>query len=201
MLRSMSTFFLASVLAVSAHATHLEGPLSYATGAKDAASGAPSPRGLAVGDLNGDGKADVVVANFGSSARIGQTPTASGNLQLFKGTADGLSPWLSLVTGNNPRGVVIADLNGDGRPDIAATFYGDNSMGIYLQQADGSFSAVKTAPVGVEPVGITVGDLGGKPVIAVANFGGSTVSLLRVNNGAAAHRHLDPERRQPIRWM
>jgi len=160
-------------------ASRLDPMITYAAGS--------NPRGLAVGDLNGDGKADVVVANFGAGTLIGQATTqAAGTLQVYKGTADGLVPWTLLPSGKSPRSVVIADLNGDGRLDIAASFYDDNAVGVYIQRADGSFSGtgtsigIDTVKVGTHPVGLAVATVDGRPALAVANYDSDSVSFLRV---------------------
>jgi hypothetical protein len=173
MMRSTLTIVAVLALASSAQATRLDTMVTYAAGS--------NPRGLAVGDLNGDGKADVAVANFGAATLIGQATTqAAGTLQLFKGTVDGLVPWTLLPSGKSPRGLAMADLNADGRQDIVASFYDDNSVGVYLQKADGSYGQPATVAVGSHPVGVAVGKLQQKVVFAVANYNSDSVSLLRM---------------------
>jgi hypothetical protein len=173
--------FAACGLAAAAHATRLDGPSTYAAGS--------NPRGLAVGDLNGDGKADVVVANFGSGTLIGQSSTAAaGSLQLYKGSEQGLQPWMTLPSGKSPRGLALADLNGDGRLDIAASFYDDGTLGVYLQQSDGSFAPPLLLAVGSHPVGVAAGQLGGKTVLAVANYDSNSVSIVQLSGNSLSLR-------------
>src|SRR6185369_7127665 len=73
--------------------------------------------GLTAGDVNGDGRQDVVAANvFGTVVSVLLQPPA------FATKVD--SP-----SGVNPRWVAIADVNGDGRGDVAtANVSGSSSM-------------------------------------------------------------------------
>src|SRR5947209_4460031 len=50
------------------------------------------------------------------------------------------------ATGYNPRDVAVADLNGDGRPDIV-TANDDNSVSVLLGNGDGTFQGHKESPV------------------------------------------------------
>ncbi len=76
------------------------------------------PYGVAVGDFTGDGFPDVVTANHGT------TVVADGTVSLFRhngltGPAAGLLPHVTFPVGQYARGLAAADLNADGRLDLA----------------------------------------------------------------------------------
>jgi hypothetical protein len=62
---------------------------------------------VAVGDLNGDGWADVAAASTGSS-----------DVAVYLGGASGLAFAHSYVVGASPRGIALGDVNDDGRLDV-----------------------------------------------------------------------------------
>ncbi|HZI33185.1 MAG TPA: VCBS repeat-containing protein, partial [Candidatus Binatia bacterium] len=84
----------------------------------------------AVGDLNGDGWGDLVVANF-------MTNFVSVLLNNGDGT---FQPAVKYVTANKPEAVAIGDFNGDGTNDIAATTSNSTNMiSILLGNGNGTF--------------------------------------------------------------
>lgn len=68
----------------------------------------------------------------------------------------------------NPQDLAIADLNGDGSPDVAAVLPGDSTIGILLNQGDGTFVRGRTIPDGT-PHAIVAADFNhdGKMDLAV----------------------------------
>jgi hypothetical protein len=139
---------------------------------------------VAAGDINGDGRIDLAVANqtdntvsvlFNSTAPGSLTPTFS-NQQPF-------------ATGKGPRSVALGDFNGDGHLDLAVANGGSTSPGNTVSvllsttapgAATPSFAAQQTFTVGNGPVSVAVGDVNGdgRPDLATANFQDGTVSVL-----------------------
>jgi hypothetical protein len=93
----------------------------------------------------------------------------------------------NLPTGSNSTGVAIADLDGDGKPDLVVANYGAGTISVYRNiGTNGTIAAGSFAPkvdfvVGAGPTYLAVGDIDGdgKPDVAVANNNGTTISIFR----------------------
>jgi hypothetical protein len=94
-----------------------------------------APRALALGDVDGDGRADLVTANQAS-------------LSLLVNSGDGtFQPAMDLpLAGLGPGAVAVADMNGDGRADLVVGVAqtgpsGGAGVAVLLRNADGTFQA------------------------------------------------------------
>jgi hypothetical protein len=140
-------------------------PATYYSGGRD-------PLSVAIGDLNGDGRPDLAVANCDSS-----------NVGVLLGQSGGtFAPAATYSSGGGgPSSVAIGDLNGDGRADLAVANYSSNTVGVLLGQSGGTFAAAATyGSGGSNPGWVAIGDLNGdgRPDLAVANAASGNVGVL-----------------------
>jgi hypothetical protein len=145
-----------------------------------ALAAASDPVSLAVADLNGDGRADLAVADNGTGA-----------VDVFLGHGDGtFAAPVPYPAGPNPEFVVAADFNGDGHPDLAVVNQSAGTASVLLGRGDGSFAPPAAIPVGSDPLALAVGDLDGNDSsdLAVVNTVDNTVTvLLNQDPGPATH--------------
>ncbi len=83
------------------------------------------------------------------------------------------SPSSSVSVGGMPQGITAADLNNDGKIDLAVANNADGTVSILLGNGNGTFTTKSTPAAGVGANWIAVGDFNedGKPDLAVANSG------------------------------
>jgi hypothetical protein len=153
-----------------------QNPVEYSTG--------NLPRGLASGDFNLDGNADLIIADSYDKA-----------VSIFLGNGDGtFQPATVYSTGAFPLGVVVADFNGDGKPDFAVVNYCGDTTGnclnavqgtvtVWLGNGDGTFGGRGDYKVRNWPASLAVGDFNGdgKLDVVTANEAGNSVSILLGN--------------------
>jgi hypothetical protein len=133
------------------------------------------PFAVAVADVTGDGIPDLVVANKGYYKHAGNT------VSVLPGKGDGtFGPQQAFTVGFYPVSVTVADVNGDGVPDIVTANNGDGTVSVLLGQGHGSFQEQPPLPAGASPYAVAVADVtgDGRPDLVVLDAQG-TVRVLR----------------------
>jgi hypothetical protein len=129
-----------------------------------------APTAIAVGDLDGDGKADLAVT-FSETNTVG----------VLLGRGDGTFSNTTLFqSGSRPRSVAIGDLNADGKVDLAVSNDEAGTISIFVALGGGAFATKLDYPVGKHAGSVAIGDTNGDGHldVAVANPEASTVTVL-----------------------
>jgi hypothetical protein len=120
------------------------------------------PVGLATGDLNGDRRPDLVVANE-------EADTIS---VLLNRRGSGFRTTPDIAVGGNVHAVAIADVDGDRRPDLigAVTDIGVSRVVIASGRGDGRFRAPRALETGADsvPLRVVAADLDGDADVDLA---------------------------------
>ena len=98
-----------------------------------------------------------------------------------------------LTTGNSPAGVIVADVNGDGRPDLVESNFSDNTVSVLLGTAKGSFAAAQSYPTAAAPGALVAADFRGNGTLdlAVVDENAAAVSVLLGNGDGTFQGHVD----------
>jgi hypothetical protein len=163
-------------------------------------SGWEGASAVAVADVNGDGKPDLLVGNCGPD---GCDPSAPGVVGVLLGNGNGtFQPPMTYPTASGVTSIKAADVNLDGKLDLVVATWGaglgsiDGAVGVLLGNGDGTFQATVTADSGEAYAGsLAVADVNGdgKPDAIVTNDcrsgclvnTGSTVGVLLNDTGLA----------------
>ena len=130
------------------------------------------PLSIAIGDLNGNDKPEMVVVNSGLNyvtVYINASIKGSIGPNSFGGSA------LAFLTGTNPRSVAIGDLDYDGKPDLVVANEGSNTISVFRNNSDVGAPAIFDAkvyyPTGTSPFSVAIGHLDGdgRPDLVVTN--------------------------------
>ncbi len=154
-------------------------------------AGGQSTYSVVLGDVNGDGKLDVIVSNTCAS----NSDCSNGSVSVLLGNGDGtLQSAVSYNSGGeNTQYAVLGDVNGDGKADVVVanncasnSNCSSGSMSVLLGNGDGTFQmAVSYSSGGEDAISVALGDVNGdgKVDAVVAN---NCVSNSNCSNGAVS---------------
>jgi FG-GAP-like repeat/IPT/TIG domain len=136
--------------------------------------------GVALGDVNGDGKVDVVA----TSTNTGFNFCVNNEIAVLDGLGTGkfkAPVFYSTGTTQQSYNPSLGDFNGDGKLDIVVS-NADGSISVLLNNGKGVYEAAKVIPgaSGTEGAAITLGDFNkdGKLDIALTDYSGTAVNIL-----------------------
>ena len=147
---------------------------------------------VAVADINGDGKPDVLVSNDCSDINC----DATSSVGILLGNGDGTFQTTLVYSsgGDGAWSLAVADVNADGKPDVLVAHQGGGgTVGVLLGNGDGTFQTAVIYPAGGQAFSLAVADINGddKPDVVVANYcsdsgscvNGAVILLLGNGNG------------------
>jgi hypothetical protein len=144
--------------------------------AQSYSSGGYQTKSLVVADVNNDGKPDLVLVNVcaANNAACG-TRTDGSEVAILLGNGDGTFQTAKTYNpgGSGSSSIAVADVNGDGNPDLVVTNGNSNSFAVLLGNGDGTFqTATSFVSGGNDPFSVAVADVNGdgKPDVLLLNF-------------------------------
>jgi hypothetical protein len=133
-----------------------------------------SPQNILARDFNGDARPDLAVANVGDDNVTMLLRQPGGGFTHAPGSPYGV--------GDGPVPIALGDFNSDGLVDIVTGDQSANAVTVLLRRADGGFTPDPSSPVatatGATDVAVTDVNRDGRPDLAVANYSGSSVTIL-----------------------
>ncbi|HEV8272219.1 MAG TPA: VCBS repeat-containing protein, partial [Chitinophagaceae bacterium] len=164
--------------------TSISGSISASSFAAkvDFATGA-NPVSVAIDDVDGDSKPDLVIANRSSdNISVLRNTSTPGSI-----SSSSFAAKVDFSAGAGPLSVVVGDVDGDSKPDLVVANYNSNSISVFHNTSiPGSISASSFATkidfaTAAEPSIVAIGNIDGdsKPDLAVTNFASNTVSIFR----------------------
>lgn len=141
------------------------------------------PQGLVAADFDQDGKLDLAVPVARRAGPSDSSDRASANtVTVLLGTGEsGFTGPRAFAAGKEPSAAVAADLNLDGKLDVAVSNYRGQDVGVLLGNGDGTFGAAASYPLGFGGEQLATGDfnLDGAPDLAVVSYSGAKLLLGR----------------------
>ena len=164
--------------------------LGDGAGGFTAANGSPyvvgvQPSSVAVGYLNNDASADLVVTNL-----------VDDTVSVLLGAGDGTFPAgtpPTYLVGSNPTAVAVGYLAGSGLAYLAVTNEFDNTLSVLNGDGTGAFSSAPNSPfsTAAAPLSVTLADFNGDGTTDVVTGGLNGISVLMGNGNGSFQTHTD----------
>ena len=153
------------------------------------------PMSVIAADINGDGRPDLICANYGNNTLTVLTNNGGG---VFGSNA-------TLNVGTGPFSVTAADINGDGKLDLICANFGNgfgNTLSVLTNNGNGVFGSNATLNVGSGPSSVVAADVNGdgRLDLICANESANTLTVL-TNNGFGGFSLLQHWARAFLLWV
>jgi hypothetical protein len=142
-----------------------------------------NPVQLAVGDVNGDGKPDIVVTTPGASTSY---------VSVLLNTGNSMTAAKPYAVGGVPTALAVGDVNGDGRPDIV-TANTNGTVSVLAGLGNGTFAAAQNYAVGGPANSLALADVNHDGRLDIVTTGATETDVLLNNGGGfAAYQKVGP---------
>jgi hypothetical protein len=158
-------------------------PVNYPAG--------PIPSDIAVRQLDGAGRQDVVVPNECALSGCPSSTSAGTVSVLLASSTGGYAPPVAYRVGSGPTAVALGDVNNDGKIDIVTANSGSNSVSLLQGNGNGTFGTARSFRAHTRPSDVAIFDmnLDGAQDLVVTNAGSGDVSVLLQSPAAIASCH------------
>lgn len=147
------------------------------------------PHDVQMGDLDGDGKLDLAVTNYGTNTTPNNTISVLRNVSVNGANFNTASftPHVEFNCDSRPRLLTISDLNGDGKPDITVANVNSDVLSVLRNNSSVGNIAFATKydyKVQNGPYNVSISDLDndGLPEIVTPNYFSGSISILTKNS-------------------
>ncbi|HVR75332.1 MAG TPA: FG-GAP-like repeat-containing protein [Planctomycetota bacterium] len=155
-------------------AARAQAPIAFDAPVRHVLPSVPEP--VALGDLDGDGILDIVLASTASRGGLdGDSVTVLGGKSDGSFTSKGDFP-----AGDRPEGVTLGKFDAGASLDVATANFGESTVSVLFGTGNGLLSSPVKTPVPGGPRFVVASDWNGDGLsdLATANFNGGTVSIL-----------------------